>query len=64
MSSESNSVKAWLGSCQGATRRRGGRVPPHNRRHSLWNPAKMSDVATTASFGMVRDQGPIRGFGF
>ena len=37
---------------------------PHTLRHAFITAAKMSDVAATASFDMVRDQGPIRVLGF
>ena len=40
------------------------RVTAHQFRHTLGTRLKMSDVARTASFGMVRDQEPIRVFGF
>ena len=36
----------------------------HDLRHTWATLAQMSDVARTASFGMVRDQEPIRGFRF
>ena len=36
----------------------------HTLRHAFITASKMSDVARTASFGMVRDQEPIRVFGF
>ena len=39
-------------------------VGPHTLRHAFITAAQMSDVAATASFGMVRDQGPIRVLGF
>jgi integrase len=40
------------------------RVTLHQLRHTLGTRLKISDVAATASFDMVRDQGPIRDFGF
>ena len=42
----------------------GVKVHPHQLRHTLATQAKISDVATTASFDMARDQGPIRVLGF
>jgi Phage integrase family len=39
-----------------------GHVSPHRLRHTLATQAEMSDVARTASFGMVRDQETIRVF--
>lgn len=39
-------------------------IGPHTLRHAFITAAQMSDVARTASFGMVRDQGPIRVLGF
>jgi len=41
-----------------------GHVHPHRLRHTLATQAEMSDDARTASFGMVRDQEPIRVLGF
>ena len=40
------------------------RITFHGLRHSYVTMLQMSDVAATASFGMVRDQGPIRVLGF
>ena len=41
-----------------------GHVHPHQLRHTLATQCQMSDVARTASFGMVCNQEPIRVFGF
>ncbi len=41
-----------------------GHVHPHQLRHTLATQAEISDVAPTASFDVVRDQGPIRVLGF
>ena len=40
------------------------RVHAHQFRHTVGTRLKISDVAPTASFDVVRDQGPIRVLGF
>ena len=55
-------VSRWVG--QLAKAAGVGHVHPHQLRHTLATQAEISDVAPTASFDVVRDQGPIRVLGF
>jgi integrase len=47
-----------------ANRALGANWTLHDLRHTAAYRMEISDVAATASFDMVRDQGPIRDLGF